>query len=95
MTEKERLLPKLVEEGWLAEVPGQHGTYSIGVRHHPPASRHSWDAYPFLAIPDSQAFRESTQLPEDECLDSSVSGHAVTSVTRGLRFLEVGITVSA
>ena len=32
MTEKERLLPKLVEEGWLASVPGQQGTYSIGVR---------------------------------------------------------------
>ena len=32
MTEKERLLPNLVEDGWLAEVPGQRGSYSIGVR---------------------------------------------------------------
>ena len=32
MTEKERLLPKLVEEGWLASMPDQQGKYSIGVR---------------------------------------------------------------
>ena len=32
MTEKERLLPKLVEEGWLANLPDRQGTYSIGVR---------------------------------------------------------------
>ena len=32
MTEKERLLPKLAQEGWLANVPDEQGTYSIGVR---------------------------------------------------------------
>ena len=31
MTEKERLLPKLAEDGWLAGVPGKQGHYSIGV----------------------------------------------------------------
>ena len=40
MTEKERLLPKLVEEGWLADVPEQQGTYSIGVRNPFPADCH-------------------------------------------------------
>ena len=31
MTQKEKLLPELAEEGWLAHVPGQHGKYSMGV----------------------------------------------------------------
>lgn len=41
MSQKEELLPKLAEEGWLARVPGQHGIYSLGVcvilQRHPPS----------------------------------------------------------
>ncbi|CAL5221945.1 g4221 [Coccomyxa viridis] len=57
MTEKERLLPKLVEEGWLANVPDRQGTYSIGVRAFleltdfllgldlPPETRRAWERF--------------------------------------------------
>lgn len=34
MVEKEALLPRLVEEHWLAPNPDRMGYYSIGVRSH-------------------------------------------------------------
>ena len=59
MTEKERLLPKLVEEGWLADMPDQQGTYSIGVRNHLPASCLYWNVYACVAAAVPHAPRQT------------------------------------
>ena len=53
MQGKEKLLPQLVAERWLAETPGRRGCYSIGVRHHskPKMGMNTQSRYgPFTAL---------------------------------------------